>query len=343
MLRDGNPSSRSLLERVGGPAGQMRNGNGANMFQRDDIQARIDSITANSPDMMAGAFPQMNGGMDMNAMGMPGMANPMMFQEMMMNQMALMAQMASSMGMMNNAAPVQYPGFPMQGVMPGDMGMFPGGGVNGFPGPHQQMGGVNGGGRSGRGRGRGGPPMSAPKVAEESVSSAHEPTTTLLAPTPIVPAVPTPLSTPGAPAKEQPQPAFVGPDRPQSPTLCKFGLKCTNAHCRYSHPSPVATAESGVVLSNEACENGRACKDKDCIKAHVSPAVLNAPGRLPFFSVIFSFSFYANKVTRSRTASQCICSSSRFYTQSHRVPVRTSVHTAKLSLFASHTSGIRAA
>jgi hypothetical protein len=43
----------------------------------------------------------------------------------------------------------------------------------------------------------------------------------------------------------------------------------------------VATVESGVVLSNEACENGRDCKDKDCIKAHVSPSVLTATGEQP--------------------------------------------------------------
>ncbi len=77
---------------------------------------------------------------------------------------------------------------------------------------------------------------------------------------------------------------FVAPERPQSPTLCKFSLKCTNPICRYSHPSPVATPESGVVLSNDACENGKNCKDKDCIKAHVSPAVLNPNGKHPLTS-----------------------------------------------------------
>jgi hypothetical protein len=33
-------------------------------------------------------------------------------------------------------------------------------------------------------------------------------------------------------------------------------------------------------LSNEACDKGKDCKDKDCIKAHVSPAVLNPQGKL---------------------------------------------------------------
>lgn len=107
MQRDGHPGgSRSLLERMGSP----RNG----PYAKDDIQARIDSITAQNPEMamMMGGAPQgfpMNGipGMDMAAMQM---ANPMMLQEMMMNQMALMTQMAGAMGILNPAAM----GFPMQ-------------------------------------------------------------------------------------------------------------------------------------------------------------------------------------------------------------------------------------
>ncbi len=91
------------------------------------------------------------------------------------------------------------------------------------------------------------------------------------------PVAPTPVV--AAPVPAQPaQLAYAVPERPQSPTLCKFGLKCTNPHCRYSHPSPVATPESGIVLSNDPCEKGKDCKDKDCIKAHVSPAVLNPNG-----------------------------------------------------------------
>ena len=95
-------------------------------------------------------------------------------------------------------------------------------------------------------------------------------------PTPIVAPIPIPASVTPSTA---PKPAYVLPERPQSPTLCKFGIKCTNSQCRYSHPSPVATAESGVVLSTEACEKGKDCTDKDCIKSHVSPAV-NHPGML---------------------------------------------------------------
>lgn len=301
MLRDGTSNttpaanSRSLLDRVGGPA---RNGGAAsNGFGNDDIQSRIDSIVNSSPEqnmMMAGGYP----GMDMNAMAAAGMTNPLVLQEMMMNQMALMAQMASSMGMMNGGPGQFGPGFPMQG-MPGDMGMYQGGGMNnGFQGSPQMGGngnsgngnGMNAGGRGrggargargGSGRGRGGSTTSsgAPKAADATTSK--EPSTSqavpIVAPVPVIPSAGS-ASTPLAGSVAPQRSGFVVPERPQSPTLCKFSMKCTNAHCRYAHPSPVATAESGVVLSNEACEKGKDCQDKDCIKGHVSPAVLNPQG-----------------------------------------------------------------
>ena len=305
MYRDGNsnangnphPNSRSLLDRVGGPAGRP----GPKNFQRDEIQARIDNIVGNTPDpnmMMAAGFPGM--GMDMNAIAAANMANPLVLQEMMMNQMALMAQMASSMGIINpNTGQFAGQGFPMQqGVMPGDMGMFPNGMINGFPQQGGNDGPINGAGRGrgsvrgvrGSGRGRGGSvggnsavPSTNTSAATIENSQISRPPIPIVEPKPVTPSptVPAP-SAAGlitAPAVSQ-QPAYAIPDRPQSPTLCKFSLKCTNAHCRYSHPSPVATAESGVVLSNEACTNGKECKDKDCIKAHVSPAVLNPIGNL---------------------------------------------------------------
>ena len=230
--------------------------------------------------------------MDINAM--TGMANPLMLQEMMMNQMAMMAQMASSMGMMNGA-PGQF-GFP--GVMPGDMGMLQGAGMsNGFQGP--AMGGngsgMNNGGRGrggtrdGRGvsRGRGGSSAPPPRAKSPDVATTKDTSATPQS-SPIIITEPTstvPVSTTSSFSAPLPRTGFVVPERPQSPTLCKFGLKCTNAHCRYAHPSPVATAESGVVLSNEACEKGKDCQDKDCIKSHVSPAVLNPQG---LYQIMFS-------------------------------------------------------
>jgi hypothetical protein len=244
--------------------------------------------------MMAGGFPQMNGmagAMDMNPLGMAGMANPLLLQEMMMNQMALMAQMASTMGMLGNPA-AQFgaaPGFPMQGVMPGDVGMFPGAGMNGFSNQQQQQHmngrgrGGGGGGHGGRnmGQSRGAPSSPVPNMIEAATSPSEHPATAAavapIAPIPVAAVNTVPPST-ASTSVTHVRPGLPLPERPQSPTLCKFGLKCTNAQCRWSHPSPVATAESGMVLSNEACEDGKDCKDKDCIKAHVSPAVLTAAG-----------------------------------------------------------------
>ncbi|KZS88274.1 hypothetical protein SISNIDRAFT_552712 [Sistotremastrum niveocremeum HHB9708] len=93
-------------------------------------------------------------------------------------------------------------------------------------------------------------------------------------------------------ATHQPQVPVTIPSRPPSPSLCKFATTCTNSHCRFTHPSPVATPESGVVLSSEICDKGRGgseCNDKDCTKSHVGPAVIraakatsnNAPSTLP--------------------------------------------------------------
>ena len=261
----GPPGPRSLLERVG-PRST------GNVFPRpDNMQNNIPGLgdmdiqTA----MAAGFVPPGMNGMDMNAMAAAQMGpNPLLFQEMMMNQMAMMAQMATSLGMMN---PGQFGGYPMQ---PGaqDAGMY--GGPGGYNGPP-----IGGGPNRGRGSGRGecskhyhGGPSSHVR-ALEPLSSEEQPSPTqpteapALHPTTIVAPTPTPI--------QPPRPSFATPERPQSPTLCKFSLKCTNAQCRWSHPSPVATPESGVVLSNEPCEKGKDCKDKDCIKGHISPAAVN--------------------------------------------------------------------
>jgi len=95
--------------------------------------------------LAAGFVPPGMNGMDMNAMAAAQMGpNPLLLQEMMMNQMAIMAQMATSLGMMN---PGQFGGYPMQ---PGaqDVGMY--GGPGGYNGPP-----IGGGPNRGRGPGRG--------------------------------------------------------------------------------------------------------------------------------------------------------------------------------------------
>jgi nuclear polyadenylated RNA-binding protein NAB2 len=251
-----NPSGpRSLLDRVGPARPPQR----PNNFPHD------------MPMMQGGPFPPNMNEMDMNAMAAAQMggANPVVLQEMMMNQMALMAQMASSLGIINPG----MMGYPMQGGMQ-DANMFNNnnnGGMNGFQGHQGQDGAGRGrGGQPSRGRG-GRPPQSRTPAGddqnagstsqEQSTSVGSNAALQVVAPSPQAPA---PLA-----------PGFAVPERPQSATLCKFGLKCTNVSCRWSHPSPVATPESGVVLSNEPCENGKNCKDKDCVKAHVSPAVAN--------------------------------------------------------------------
>ncbi|TRM69098.1 hypothetical protein BD626DRAFT_472922 [Schizophyllum amplum] len=260
----GPPPPRSLLERVGPRQDNFPNG---------DMQ----HMAGMSPEMMMaaanGGFPN---GMDMMNMG----GNPMMLQEMMMNQMALMAQMASSMGIINPATG-QFGGNPGNGFpMDVDMRGFQGNGPNNgaFQRDGRGRGGPRGrGSRGGRG-GHTGPRTSEAREANGApaaplVIAAPQPKPASAAPTPA------PHAFPGTPQR----PGYAVPERPQSPTLCKYATKCINAHCRYSHPSPVATTESGMVLSNEPCENGKDCKDKDCTKAHVSPAVLhpNAEQSMP--------------------------------------------------------------
>lgn len=287
MQREGGPTNtRSLLDRMGGHTAPNRH-------QRDEIQARIDNITNNSSEanmmMGGGGFPNMPmAGMDMNAMAM---ANPLMLQDMFMNNMALMQHLSSQIGMMQGFANAPS-GFNMPGNgVVNEAGMFHGG-PNNFGQPNRGRG--SGRGR-GTGRGRGGSHVgtsSSPKVTETTMpfeapatpsnippqSSANTPATTSVVSPVRIPAPVAPVATP-AQTPSVPQIPYAVPERPQSPTLCKFGLKCTNVHCRWSHPSPVATPESGVVLSNEACENGKNCKDKDCIKAHVSPAALHPSGK----------------------------------------------------------------
>lgn len=262
--QSGPPGPRSLLERVGPRS------TGGGFPRPDNMQNNIPG--PGDMDLQAaiaaGFVPPGMNGMDMNAMAAAQMApNPLLLQEMMMNQMAMMAQMATTMGMMN---PGQFGGFPMQ---PGaqDVGMY--GGPGGYNGP--PIGGVPNRGRGGgrgeyNGRGRDNDPdlsIAEPFPSEEQPS----PTRAVEAPAPT--SSPTVAPTPAPPQPIRPN--YAVPERPQSPTLCKFSLKCTNPHCRWSHPSPVATPESGVVLSNEPCEQGKNCKDKDCIKAHISPAAVN--------------------------------------------------------------------
>lgn len=74
-----------------------------------------------------------------------------------------------------------------------------------------------------------------------------------------------------------PAPPVVLPKKPELEAICKHGVECTKPQCGFSHPSPVATKESGLVLSSEACEKQLACEDPDCPKSHVSRAQKTVP------------------------------------------------------------------
>lgn len=65
------------------------------------------------------------------------------------------------------------------------------------------------------------------------------------------------------------------PEKPTSAEICKFGIGCAVKRCPYSHPSPVATESTGMVLRTESCPDGKGCKDPDCPYSHVSPAQVN--------------------------------------------------------------------
>lgn len=263
-MRDGPSNNepqpvRSLLDRVE-PREPRRHGG------FDHVQAQIDSVTRGGHHGGGGRMMGRGGGMGMNGHHhqqqqqqqqqmmmnqMMGGVNPMMFQEIMANQMALMSQMAAGMGMIQGGPPMMAPGGPGG----------PGGPGFGFPNGHGQGPNTNGRGRGRGGRGghmgdrQQGGPQQGPSQLQQS---PHQPQQTQ----PVV-----------SPQPRPPQPAVPlnVPTRPQSPTLCKFGIKCTNAGCRYSHPS----AEGGLVLSSEYCEKGLECKDADCTKGHPSPAAVN--------------------------------------------------------------------
>ncbi|GAA5825972.1 hypothetical protein JCM5353_003476 [Sporobolomyces roseus] len=76
--------------------------------------------------------------------------------------------------------------------------------------------------------------------------------------------------------QQRPKPPVVLPKKPELEAICKHGVECTKPTCGFSHPSPVATKESGLVLSSEACDKQLSCQDLDCPKSHVSPSQKNA-------------------------------------------------------------------
>ena len=252
----------------------------------DRIQAQIDAVTGSSnaprhphqpPPPQAppfnNGFPHqmMMPGMMPNMM--PGMMNPHeLMQGMMEAQMAMaqFGQMAVQMGLV--------PGVSMDPGLQGNNAQA----TSGNAGDNFASGvdrGRRGRGGHQAGRGRGGPPGSR-GPAQHSNAPTSQPalnTSNAILPPAAAPRPPPTLHQPN-PVLSQVSNSQSVPTRPLSPTLCKFSTACTHANCRYSHPSPAATPESGMVLSNDPCAKGLNCDDKDCTFAHISKAAKGTIG-----------------------------------------------------------------
>jgi hypothetical protein len=231
----------------------------------DPIQAQIEAVTA------------ANGGMlppFMNPQMMQIDPNQMQIRDLMQGQVMVMAQMQQMMQ--------QFGAVQAQAALSGGFAAHPQANGGGFPGRGRGRGGIS------RGVGRGGAYTNSRPSTQADVPKITE-VGTPTSSSPVLPAAVADsegevnIILPKPSAAFAPQ-AFAYPERPGTPTLCKFATACTNPVCRYSHPSPAATAETGLVLSVEACENGIKCVDKDCTKSHPSPAILDPNGVsiLPF-------------------------------------------------------------
>ncbi|KIY69480.1 hypothetical protein CYLTODRAFT_442633 [Cylindrobasidium torrendii FP15055 ss-10] len=252
--RSPSPGNPSKQRRTDPPTGPRALREGATPGNPRSLLERVGPAPRNNNHEMH-QQQHIPNGMDtggMNMMGFPphGMdLQSMQMQELLVNQLALMQGMAAGMFGMANAGGMNMDMMNAQQMQQGQ-------GMNNMGNGRGGRGGKGGRGGAGGGRGRGG-------HVNNQASAAP----------PVVAPVPVPAAAP--------PPAYAFPERPQSPTLCKFSTKCTNPHCRFAHPSPVATPESGMVLSTEPCEKGRECKDKDCPKTHVSSSVLTAPPQPP--------------------------------------------------------------
>ncbi|KAF8320501.1 hypothetical protein DL93DRAFT_1852722 [Clavulina sp. PMI_390] len=270
-----NRNGRSLLDRVGPPPpgprfpnqqqqqqpnmGNMNNNNFRGgphgMPQQrgfDPVQAQIDAVT------MASMQPQF----PMPMMGMEMQPQPNQANDLMQSQAMIMAQMQMMMQQMANLTQQQQQQQQQPPAAFNDNGFAPRGRGRGGP--------VRGGGP-----GRGGPPTNAGAHAGGSSSE----NTTAPPKSSAIPIVALPAS--AAPPKT---PSYTIPEKPGTSELCKFGVKCTNPICRYSHPSPAASETSGIVLSDEACPKGNKCDDADCTLGHVSKATLDPNATPPVSS-----------------------------------------------------------
>jgi hypothetical protein len=261
-----HPPPRNLRDRIGGYYRPQQHTNQHQNQPMDAVQAQIDAVTNNSIMQQQQQMPQV--------------VDP---------AMAAMMNGGMNSGMM---VPIEMFAAFMSHLAPNGMGMggtpIPGTFNNGYPqGPMPQQMNGNGMGRGqwndrGRGRGRGGANFA------NGHANGHPQNQNALNPNA------PPFIASGYDLQQQQQQHYKGPSpkvayqnpplstvRPASTQLCKFNTACTNATCPYSHSSPAADVQSGLVLSQEACDQGLECKDKDCRKSHASPAAVNAaPGAL---------------------------------------------------------------
>lgn len=86
------------------------------------------------------------------------------------------------------------------------------------------------------------------------------------------------------------------PDKPTNASLCRWGTRCTDPSCVYSHPSTAAASrkqadgpsnnsegaplDDPLVLRKEPCRFGSGCTKVDCDFSHVSPAVAFTKAKL---------------------------------------------------------------
>lgn len=293
---DNRRNNRSLLERVGPPSqrfggnSQRPHVNDNNNFRGaphqqpmfDPVQAQMDVVAA--AQMGMAGFP-----MPMMTVDQMQMQELIQSQAMMLNQMNQMMQQLAAANGGNNSG-----GFnsALQGQSNQNAGAF---------GPGKDRGGASrGGGRGPVGHANGATapapaasaasapaqaphPTPAQKPVPATVASSTSPADSSIplsavTATPVVAPQPRTAAAAAAEVATGATPVGTYPERPGTPTLCKFSINCTNPMCRYSHPSPAATMESALVLSNDACEKGNKCDDKDCTKSHVSPATLKPGG-----------------------------------------------------------------
>ncbi|GAA6058711.1 hypothetical protein JCM10212_003399 [Sporobolomyces blumeae] len=253
--RNGAGGPKSLFDRMGGNNAQFapgRNGNPPLVNTLGMPQAAFDAITQTIQAVNSGAHPSALSSIPFPALAAHPLSTTLPPPILAQAQAAAMAQ-AQAFAQMQNVWNSPAPG-PFGGSPGGGGGRAGSGGFNPNAAPFNPAFGAGPGGPNGF---RGGPAAAAAAAANGRPfpSPAH--------------GHPAPHSN-GAP----PHPPL--PKKPELEAICKHGVECSKPACGFSHPSPVATKESGLVLSSDACDQQLKCQDPDCPKSHVSRAQKNA-------------------------------------------------------------------